>query len=561
MKFPSFLRHNRISRRILFLISLPRREEFASCSKAVEDCISELEALGVDVRTDITFDLLSTANQYDIIISVTHYNLANGCMELADRDMPIDDYIDSLAADFNGIIDLSSCYSAMVVDKVKERCPNCHVLGAVRQVSLELRLSMYPSIIRIINENNEISYYDAYQQVLKVSTAFIADNNNNNNTNSDQYQGATKLGDQSSIFSPAVVRRGEPYFVQVFFHKNKESDNVVLSAKRLDPATQKEMTILLPIRLKRRDRIEADFVIIGKDYEKIDIDQATKSIIWMNATASIQFCVTVAEDFFPSQFKCRVKIEVNRQPVGECYFTTQVNNYRFSYNNVSNVELVPYDIKQEREKATKALLSKLNRRLVQLDKKLSEAKEEESKSRIESERKLCQKCINLVSVYQVAPYNQPKKVFVSSTSDMAQFREIMRKIAKDNHLSPNMYEDWVQMGISPHEACCYEVLRSDAVICILGPRYGHINSSWDMSMTEIEYNTALSSGKPILVFIYAPNGFEQFPKMEMRQQAFINQVRSSRILKIVSDENMFNKSVRKDLENLIKNNFHMIQNN
>jgi len=52
----------------------------------------------------------------------------------------------------------------------------------------------------------------------------------------------------------------------------------------------------------------------------------------------------------------------------------------------------------------------------------------------------------------------------------------------------------------PKEECIRQVMDSDAVVLILGFKYGSIDKDEEISITEIEYNTAKSIGLPVFVF-------------------------------------------------------------
>ena len=94
------------------------------------------------------------------------------------------------------------------------------------------------------------------------------------------------------------------------------------------------------------------------------------------------------------------------------------------------------------------------------------------------------------------------KVFISSTSDLKPFRQVVRDQIESCEMYPDMYELWGQGNDYPRDMCCRHVLDSDIFVCLLGAKYGYVEPAWGMSMTEIEFRVALKSGKPILVYIH-----------------------------------------------------------
>ena len=127
-------------RRILFLISLPQTPEFEKDREDVQECLNELRALQVDVREHIERDDLANANSYDVVIVVAHHDSKNDVLVLADGTMKMTDFVNSLPADFKGVLDFSSCYSATAYQAIKTRCPQCRVQAALVEVRLLQRM-------------------------------------------------------------------------------------------------------------------------------------------------------------------------------------------------------------------------------------------------------------------------------------------------------------------------------------------------------------------------------------------------------------------------------------
>lgn len=68
---------------------------------------------------------------------------------------------------------------------------------------------------------------------------------------------------------------------------------------------------------------------------------------------------------------------------------------------------------------------------------------------------------------------------------------------------PIRFEDFGATPTSSRSACLDAVVASDVYVLLLGPSYGDAMPDTGMSPTEEEFNAALSSGKPILVFLKA----------------------------------------------------------
>ena len=70
---------------------------------------------------------------------------------------------------------------------------------------------------------------------------------------------------------------------------------------------------------------------------------------------------------------------------------------------------------------------------------------------------------------------------------------------------------------NPLEACYEGVDRSDICLSILGPRYGYVHPETNLSISEMEFDRAVTRKRPILVFVLDC-------EMDVKQQAFKQKV-------------------------------------
>lgn len=532
-------------RKILFLISLPLTNDFLSCKKDIENCISKLKKMKVEVHEEINKNLLAKASNYEIVIIVAHHDVQRNALALPNGYLAIEDLINFLPENFNGTLDFSSCYSASAMKKIKSRCPNCLVQTAIVQTSLPLRLIMYPHIINLLNENRDRSYRDTYLDVLNVAAESVPEA-----TIADKE--SIKLGkQQSSIYAPSNVKRNNPFMIQIFFNNDNEGRAVDIEAKRIDPQTGLIETQNLPLRLKKRDRISIRFCIISPEKESITIEDNIdiKNIIWLGHKTKVIFCATVENSFSANSFIGKLMIEVNSIPIGESYFTISVEGEKIDHP--AEVQLKAHDFKTEQHQAKKALIEKLSANLLNLQEKLQFAKNEHERKKLNDSLRICSSCIELIENETQRQHNSVKKVFVSSTSDMKPYREIVRKEIEACNMYPEMYENWPQSDSTPKDECCRRVIASDILFCILGSRYGFIDPTLGMSMTEIEYRTALEAGKIILVCIIEPLEKSNEPEeISSRQKELIEEIRNTRILKFFTDSATLAKDAIRNLSRL-----------
>lgn len=95
------------------------------------------------------------------------------------------------------------------------------------------------------------------------------------------------------------------------------------------------------------------------------------------------------------------------------------------------------------------------------------------------------------------------KVFVSSTyEDLKDYREAVRDAIISRGYQPIMMEYFTPEGTEPPKHECFKRLReADIVVAIYAFRYGHIFEGDDKSITELEYELAISKKKKIFFFM------------------------------------------------------------
>ena len=115
--------------------------------------------------------------------------------------------------------------------------------------------------------------------------------------------------------------------------------------------------------------------------------------------------------------------------------------------------------------------------------------------------------------------NRPRpRVFVSSVmTGYEEYREAARAGIRQARCDAVLAEDFAAQGTSSRNACIDGVQSADALVLLLGPRYGWVAPS-GRSATEEEYQEAIRRHIPILVFVQ--DGISREPD----QQGFVTKV-------------------------------------
>ena len=122
-------------------------------------------------------------------------------------------------------------------------------------------------------------------------------------------------------------------------------------------------------------------------------------------------------------------------------------------------------------------------------------------------------------VYSYQYTNRPQpRIFVSSVmADYQEYREAASAGIRQAGCDAVLAEDFAAQGTSSRNACLDGVQSADALVLLLGPRYGWIAPS-GRSATEEEYQEARHRHMPILVFVQ--DGISREPD----QQGFVTKV-------------------------------------
>lgn len=136
----------------------------------------------------------------------------------------------------------------------------------------------------------------------------------------------------------------------------------------------------------------------------------------------------------------------------------------------------------------------------------------------------------------------PIKVFLSSTySDLAAERKAILMALEILKLQYASMEFFGAKPDQPIETCLAEVRDSDALVVVIGHRYGSYVPGMDVSFTEAEYEEGYRLGKPSLVYIkddnvpVLPTHFEQDPQKLRSLLAFKEKLKQRHTVYFFSD--------------------------
>ena len=537
-------------------------------SKTAESIIANLAHFakrGAIIIEELTTKRLQSIADSDIAIIIAHHSNVKDEIEMTDRMVTTSEFVEAIPTEFSGLLDLSSCFSSTIQLPIKMHCPNCHVLAVKDRIPLQRRITAYnyiinamsqPSTRRLIQKqiNNDTSsenqialvdmepYMREYLEIVKSAYAIILKVRNGSSVSINPeviYLGGSI---QSSVYAPKQVEKGQVFQIQIAIHKSEDTEIVEIAAREADGSASLRNPLRLSFELKKDDYVDIALKIDSAYKGDFKAFRSRDSFQWGNEPRFTSFNVLVSDQCRSKSCHANIKICVNKLPAGTITFTSEVVDELPQNNMAAEISLQGYDKGKEMKEAKSSLLFQLNKELELLT---------NGKYTFDSEEKpiqryidICRNSIQLLEdIEQHHKNNQVFRVFISSTSDLSSFRNVMKERVLDCSMYPEMYEKWPQKEKYPRDYCIEKVLLSDIFVCILGPNYGYIEPTMDTSMTEIEFRVALLSGKPILVYVledFEDMMFSYLPEHQIevnKQRNLINELDKKRMVEFFKDEN------------------------
>lgn len=516
-------------------------KKYRKTAGLLEHTLKDASDRGATIIDDATLKDIEMINHFEIIILIAHHSNNSDEIEIQGKLIASKLVVTKMSSNFNGVIDLTSCYSAFLLPKIKAVAPGSSIIGIDIATSLPFRLLLLDETLKLLCQNNELSYKQALIKVLERLP-------NAPDVLAVKEFASVHLGDEalkSTAFAPKEAEKGDEFLVSVFIHKPEECQEVELMARVIDENSYLQNTKTLSIIISEGDRIDFQLSCAGSNAGDFIFDENKKGLIWDGEMASVEFCVSVSEECRKKAFIGKLQFAVNKEPAGEMLFKTLIVDKASAPISKECTELhfIPYNHAKEKQDSEDAILSKLEEQHSLLQDELRGCVVGDIKrERLSLDISICEKCIELISASKQKPKQKMLKVFISSTSDLKNYRQVIREQVESCEMFPDMYERWGQGNDYPRDMCCQHVLDSDIFVCLLGAKYGFVEPAWGMSMTEIEFRVALKSGKPILVYIL--NHYkEEMEKLLPEQISFvelqnrlIDELREKRMVGFFSNE-------------------------
>lgn len=517
-------------------------QNYKKSAKSLRNTLNNIHERGVDVIAQFSISDIKKIIEYDVIIIIAHHSDSSDEIEIGGKCVKTIDFVNSIPEHTEAIIDMTSCYSDYLIPRIKGRIPHSHIIGIDVPTSLSFRLFLLEKIIKALANDSSLSYIDALKKIL---STLPSDKKSLKLTEESNAIHLGKRDIKSTVAAPFKVYKGESFIISVFIHKEEDKDEVELLSKAIDEDTEIRSSKKISVKIKKGDKIDLQLSVPEYIKSYFLIDKKKRTIRWEGNTDSVEFVVSVSDKCGFLDFIGRIHVYINQEPQFDMLFKTKIiekeasNSSSLNEVDYADIDFVPFDKIKEKQQARDLLISHLKNKILELSN--AQCSDVNAHELIKKELEMCNKCIELISNTS-KKNNDVLKVFISSTSDMKTYRNVIRERVLALGMYPDMYEMWGQGNDYPRDMCCKHVLDSDIFICILGSKYGFVEPIWNKSMTEIEYRIASNAGIPILIYIKNDyrEKIEELSNEEknitLRQLNFIDELLTKRMVSIFPNE-------------------------
>lgn len=510
-------------------------------AKVLNDCATALRQEGVKVIERFDGSQWERLRGADVVVFFAHRDNELSRLELFDKVVGIDDFTTNIERlfpkEYSGTIDLHSCYSEDIVERLKDYFVHRHILmGTCAPVSAALLAILLPEIVKYMRIR-KVGYIEAFDFIYK--KAIESKRHQETSRGDSDLPTLGRKANCSTVAAPTEAERGNSFSIQVSLHAERDEKTVVQMARQRDGQSVKRDQTKLSFKLRKNDKVQIRlqimnnqdgcFAIIGSSTPS----DHTHETIYNGSINTVFFNVNIDRKCQQNSCLCRVLLYSNQQDLGEMQFTVRITD---GTHTAQIIDESGFQVKT-RDDYNKAARQKLQDELEKLRQKLLQ--EIDAGNDINKHSKLLKiidKCLYLIDEYKIDKI--ANSVFISSTNDLNKERQAVKEGLNAARKTPIMSEYWNAEDITPIDVCCREVLKSDYFICIVGERYGYVEPSICLSMTKIEYLVANCSNMARFIFIHK-DLLEKIDRMDenmSEQYAFIKEIKQEKFINIYSDE-------------------------
>lgn len=301
----------------------------------ISKVIHFLRKKNVEIVDLHSVEQLKAAYTYPIIIITAHRHRYLESLDFMGNTISISEVVDSIPQSFNGVIDISSCYSSTFQMKCKQKAIKATYIAAETESSIELRLFIYMQTIKHLISHQHKCYLDSFRII--ISRIVESSNKRNNKRNSVFLGGKVTPSynhrECASAFAPNEIKRGDDMMIQIYVYKDEEHQRVICEAKKCDEDAPERSYSPLNFDIKEGDRVDVSLNVIN-----IPQLAQTKSFIWRNKISKACFIVSIPNKYKKEKVFIETHLSVNNAILGELFFSVSVVTTYSSEKQIAEVQ-------------------------------------------------------------------------------------------------------------------------------------------------------------------------------------------------------------------------------
>lgn len=140
---------------------------YEQTAQNIERTVRFLRDRNVEVIELSSISQLREAFSYSTIILTAHRHRFLECLDFLGNTISIEDFVKAIPKNYNGIVDISSCFSATFQMKCKQKAINATYIAAETKSSVDLRLFIYKQTIKHLISHQIGNYLDSFRAVIR----------------------------------------------------------------------------------------------------------------------------------------------------------------------------------------------------------------------------------------------------------------------------------------------------------------------------------------------------------------------------------------------------------
>ena len=287
----------------------------------ISEAINYLVARNVDVINLHSVEQLKTVYSYPTIIITVHRHRYLDCLDFMGNIININEVVDSIPKDFEGVVDISSCFSATFQMLCKQKAMKATFIAAETESSVDLRLFIYLQTIKHLISHKNGNYLDSFRVIIR---RIVESNEGRNNKKGSVLLGgktspSKTLVGSASAFAPNEIKRGENVMIQIYVYKGEERQYVICEAEKTDEDATERSYIPLNFDIKVGDSLTVSLNVIN--CPKLT---QSKSFIWQDRVSKACFVIPVSSKYKKEKLFFETFITINHALLGELDFSISV---------------------------------------------------------------------------------------------------------------------------------------------------------------------------------------------------------------------------------------------